>query len=103
METETIKTTVSEYERHLFVKPGSDMIGERIGEIETKFEVAYVHRHEGQRSDIKTENYNKNMKIKSGNTYKFAGKPKSLDKLYSSFSNLERKINLEKKIPIKPQ
>jgi len=85
------KTIDEKIERHVFVKYGSEIIDEKIGNIEDAFELKYIHLHNGskQKPDNRKENYNKKMKIKPGVIYKFRGTKLAFGRLCHEYGNLE--------------
>ena len=77
--------------KHIFVKYGSSAIDVKVGRIEKKFGLDYIHRHDGNMPKIenKNESYNENMKIRAFTIYKFDGSEKSFSNLLKLYSNLE--------------
>ena len=76
---------------HLFVKYGSSAIDLRIGKLEDEFGIEYIHSHNGNvpTEENRSENYNRNMKIKAGVLYKFNGLDSQFNKLCRTHNNLE--------------
>ena len=91
MTNKTIDETVEKCTRHIFVKYGSSIIGEKIGNVEDEFKIKYIHMHDGCKPEVENrkENYNKNMKIKSCVIYKFDGDTKKFEALCKTYNNLE--------------
>ena len=85
----TIESTLQQ--KHVFVKYGSSMINERIGEVEECTGIKYIHRHDGGKPKMenKAETYNKNMKIRPCVIYKLEGRKVNWKSLLNSYTNLE--------------
>ena len=91
MANQTIDQTVEKYARHIFVKYGSSIIDEKIGNVEEEFGIKYIHMHNGCKPEVgnRKENYNKNMKMKACVIYKFEGNSKKFGALCKKHNNLD--------------
>ena len=85
------KTNATKTNLHIFVKYGSSAIGMKIGDLESKYGLSYIHMHDGFKPtpENRVENYNKKMKIKPCALYKFNGLESQFNKLCSQHNNLE--------------